>query len=235
MRTHDHNQHDRDRSDQFGRSGHDHSHDGLHHGGGRGRGRFQPGHPHRGPESDSRRDFGSGFGAGFGSGFGFGPGFRPGPGGFGPGRGGRGRARRGDVRLAILSLLSDGPSNGYGLIKSIAERSEGTWRPSPGSVYPTLQQLVDEDLIVADESGSKTVYALSETGTAYVSENAEAIDAAWAATTDKSEGEDVFQTSVMKLMRVMKPFMQDATDAQRTAAAEKLDETRRALYAILAE
>lgn len=228
MRPHDHNHHDQ--HDQHGRSGHDLPHDGLHQGGGRGRSRFQPGHPHRGPGGDGRRD---GFGFGFGPGFG--PGFRPGPGGFGPGRGGRGRARRGDVRLAILSLLSDGPSNGYGLIKSIAERSEGTWRPSPGSVYPTLQQLVDEDLIVADESGSKTVYALSETGTAYVAENAEAIDAAWAATTDKSEGEDVFQTSVMKLMRVMKPFMQDATDAQRTAAAEKLDETRRALYAILAE
>jgi DNA-binding PadR family transcriptional regulator len=220
MRPHDHqNHHDDDR-----RAGHDRRHD-LHHEGGRRHSDFQPGHPHRGPGGDWRHDFP----------FGFGPGFRPGPGGFGPGRGGRGRARRGDVRLAILSLLADGPSNGYGLIKSIAERSEGTWRPSPGSVYPTLQQLVDEDLIVADESGSKTVFALSETGRAYVAENAEAIDAAWAATTDKSEGEDAFQTSMMKLMRVMKPFVQDATDAQRTAAAEKLDETRRALYAILAE
>ncbi len=144
----------------------------VHHDGGRRRPPFLPGHPHRGPGGGDHR------GAPFG--FGFGPGFRPGHGGFGPGRGGRGRARRGDVRLAILSLLSAGPSNGYGLIKGIAERSEGTWRPSPGSVYPTLQQLVDEDLIVADEFGSKTVYALSETGTAYVTENAEAIDAAWA-------------------------------------------------------
>ncbi|RWZ58471.1 PadR family transcriptional regulator [Labedella populi] len=224
--THDHaNDHDYD-YERHG--GHDLPHDRLHHGGGRDRSRFQPGHPHRGPGGGGRRDFG------FGPGPGFGPGFRPGP-GFGPGRGGRGRARRGDVRLAILSLLADGPTNGYGLIKSIAERSEGTWRPSPGSVYPTLQQLVDEDLILAEESGSKTVYALSETGSAYVAENAETIDAAWAAATDKSEGEDAFQTSVMKLMRVIKPFMQDASDAQRTAAAEKLDETRRALYAILAE
>lgn len=189
---------------------------------------FRPGHPRRGPGGPQ---------GGFGGGFGFGPGF----GGFGPGFGpgrpgrGRGRARRGDVRLAILSLLSDGPSNGYGLIKSIADRSEGTWRPSPGSVYPTLQQLVDEELIVADESGSKSVYALSEAGTAYVAENAEALEAAWAATTDKTEGEDAFQTSLMKLMGVVKPLMHDATDAQRTAAAEKLDETRRALYAILAD
>jgi DNA-binding PadR family transcriptional regulator len=205
--THDHN------------DGHDHDHDDRRAFG------FRPGHPRRGP-GGPQGGFGFG-GPGFG---GFGPGFGPGR----PGRG-RGRARRGDVRLAILSLLSEGPSNGYGLIRSIADRSEGTWRPSPGSVYPTLQQLVDEELIVADESGSKSVYALSEAGTAYVAENAEAIAAAWAATTDKTEGEDAFQTSLMKLMGVVKPLMHDATDAQRTAAAEKLDETRRALYAILAD
>jgi DNA-binding PadR family transcriptional regulator len=205
--THDHN------------DDHNHDHDDRRAFG------FRPGHPRRGP-GGPQGGFGFG-GPGFG---GFGPGFGPGR----PGRG-RGRARRGDIRLAILSLLSEGPSNGYGLIKSIADRSEGTWRPSPGSVYPTLQQLVDEELIVADESGSKSVYALSEAGTAYVAENAEPIAAAWAATTDKTEGEDAFQTSVMKLMGVVKPLMHDATDAQRTAAAEKLDETRRALYAILAD
>jgi DNA-binding PadR family transcriptional regulator len=200
----------------------------------RGTAGFGPRHPRRGPGGGFGFGGHGGFG-GFGPG-GFGPGgFGPGgPGRFGPGRG-RGRARRGDVRLAILSLLADGPSNGYGLIKSIAERSEGSWRPSPGSVYPTLQQLVDEDLIVADESGSKSVFALSETGRAYIAENAEAIDAAWAATTDKTQGEDAFQTSLMKLMGVVKPLLHDATDAQRTAAAEKLDETRRALYAILAD
>ncbi|MBM7026506.1 PadR family transcriptional regulator, partial [Clavibacter zhangzhiyongii] len=159
-----------------------------------------------------------------------GPGFGP-----GRGRGGRGRARRGDVRLAILSLLAEAPSNGYGLITGIAAKSEGAWRPSPGSVYPTLQQLVDEDLIVADESGSKSVYSLTDAGRAHVEEHRAEIDAAWAATTDKSEGEDAFQTSLMKLMGVVKPLMHDATDAQRQAAAEKLDETRRALYAILAD
>ena len=213
MRTHEEHQHD--------------MHQQPHGREDRGFRSFHPGQPHRGFRlGEGGPGFGAGFGAGFGQGFG--------PGGFGPGRG-RGRARRGDVRLAILSLLSDGPSNGYGLIKGITERSEGSWRPSPGSVYPTLQQLVDEDLIIADESGSKSVYALSETGTAYVAENAEAIEAAWSATTDKGRGEDAFQTSLMKLMGVVKPLMHDATDAQRAAAAEKLDETRRALYAILAD
>src|SRR5919201_1870821 len=63
--------------------------------------------------------------------------------GWGPHRRGFGRARRGDVRLALLRLLAEEPRNGYQLIQTIEERSEGLWRPSPGSVYPTLAQLED--------------------------------------------------------------------------------------------
>src|SRR5438067_7229222 len=67
--------------------------------------------------------------------------------GWGPRRRGRGRARRGDVRLALLRLLAEEPRNGYQLMQAIEERSEGLWRPSPGSVYPTLAQLEDEGLV----------------------------------------------------------------------------------------
>src|SRR6516162_1729546 len=69
-----------------------------------------------------------------------------GPGG--PKFGGRGpRVRRGDVRAAILDLLGEGqPWNGYQIIQEIAERTQGVWRPSAGSVYPALQQLEDEGL-----------------------------------------------------------------------------------------
>jgi DNA-binding PadR family transcriptional regulator len=239
MRTHDHDHH-HDRA----HGPHDARTDGVPTDGGMPADRHEPRmHHHRGgrprimPGHPLARGFHPGEG---GPGFPGFPGF-PGMGGFGPGfgpgrgRGGRGRARRGDVRLAILSLLADAPSNGYGLITGIAAKSEGAWRPSPGSVYPTLQQLVDEDLIVADDSSAKSVYSLTDAGRAHVAENREAIDAAWAATTDRSEGEDAFQTSLMKLMGVVKPLMHDATDAQRQAAAAKLDETRRALYAILAD
>jgi hypothetical protein len=55
----------------------------------------------------------------------------------------RGRARRGDVRAALLVLLEEEPRNGYGLMQEIERRSQGAWRPSPGSVYPALQQLED--------------------------------------------------------------------------------------------
>ena len=65
------------------------------------------------------------------------------------GRGGRGRRRRnrGDVRAALLALLSERPMHGYEMIQELDERTGGIWRPSPGSVYPTLQLLEDEGLI----------------------------------------------------------------------------------------
>ena len=67
----------------------------------------------------------------------------------------------------ILSLLAEGSSNGYGLIKAIEEKTGGAWRPSPGSVYPTLQQLVDEELISPTGDGRRTEYELTEASKAY--------------------------------------------------------------------
>lgn len=88
-----------------------------------------------------------------------------GPGGFGhqfgPGR----RAARGDVRAAILVLLAEKPSHGYQIIQELERRSEGAWRASPGSVYPTLQQLEDEGLVRAVEAdGGRRVFELTDTG-----------------------------------------------------------------------
>ncbi|MUL84216.1 MULTISPECIES: PadR family transcriptional regulator [unclassified Mycolicibacterium] len=112
---------------------------------------------------------GPGFGPGFGRGFEFGFDPRGGGFGFGPrgghrGRGGR-RGRRGDVRAAILTLLAERPMHGYEMTQEIATRSNNLWKPSPGSVYPTLQLLVDEGLIVPTETeGSKKTFELTEPG-----------------------------------------------------------------------
>jgi DNA-binding PadR family transcriptional regulator len=178
-----------------------------------------------------QRDFG---GHGHGRGHGFGPGF---PGGFGPGFGPRGarRANKGDVRSALLSLLAENPSNGYGLIKAIAERTSGAWRPSPGSVYPTLQQLVDEGLIVQTGEGRNTQFELSDTGRAYIDEHADELKQAWDAAPGRTDAQSAFFESAGKLMGVVGQFRFSATDEQRAAAAEKLDEARRALYLILAD
>ena len=185
---------------------------------GRGRGR---GHRHGG---------GRGPGPG-GPGFG-GPGFGPGPGGFGP----RGRRRRpkGAVREAILSLLADGPANGYSLMRQIAERAEGEWSPSPGSVYPTLAQLVDEGLIEATGTGKGTDFVLTAQGREYVEQNAEALAAIWAESAQGAPTRAAMRDSITALMGVIQQF-RFATDDQRQQAAAQLDETRRALHRILAE
>lgn len=176
-------------------------------------------------------DFGArGFG---GRAFG-GPGF----GGFGP-RGfmppGPQRKRRGDVRVAILSLLAENAYNGYGLIKAITERSGGTWHPSPGSVYPTLQQLVDEELIETIGEGRRTEFQLTEAGRTWTSDNAEELARVWESSEARVEADAGLHESIGKLMGVVHQFRFAATEEQRAKAVEKLDETRRALYGILAD
>jgi DNA-binding PadR family transcriptional regulator len=208
--------------------------------------RFHHGAPgEHGQNSDHGHDHpGRGRGRG-----GFGPGFGPGfPGGFGPEMmrdfaqawGGQGRARKGDVRAAILSLLSEAPATGYALIKGIAERTDQAWRPSPGSVYPTLQQLVDEGLVrqqgAGDGSSGRTDYELTEEGTTYVASHQEQLDAAWQTAGPRSGGVDhEFMSSFGKLVDAVKQFPRSATPEQRTAATAKIDELRRELYRILAD
>src|SRR5262249_12438067 len=78
------------------------------------------------------------------------------------------RAKRGDIRTAILKLLAEGPRNGYQIMQALEERSNGAWRPSPGSVYPALSQLEDEGLVKAESVGTGRVFDLTEEGRAYV-------------------------------------------------------------------
>jgi len=145
-------------------------------------------------------------------------------GGFGPGAGrgfgqrGPRRANRGDVRAAILSLLEAGSSSGYGLIKAIAEKTGGVWRPSPGSVYPTLQQLVDEELIVATGDDRRTEYELSEAGRSYVTEHADELARAWDSNPAPSGADAAFFESIGKLMGLLHQFRLSATEGQCTAA-----------------
>src|SRR3954466_14998653 len=84
----------------------------------------------------------------------------------GGGGGGGGRVSRGDVRAAGLALLAEQPMHGYQIIHEIEERSNGSWKPSPGSVYPTLQLLADEGLITAEEANGKKTYSLTDAGRA---------------------------------------------------------------------
>ncbi|MGE9281625.1 PadR family transcriptional regulator [Streptomyces rochei] len=177
----------------------------------------------------------------------FGPGGPGGPGGlFGPGfghggpwgargRGGpRGRARRGDVRASILALLKDRPMHGYEMIQEIAERSGGAWKPSPGSVYPTLQLLEDEGLIASESEGGKKLFALTEAGRAAAEEGPEA---PWE---EASRGVDWEALSEVRqagfgLLEAFGQVWKTGSKEQREKALAVIGDARKKLYLILAD
>jgi DNA-binding PadR family transcriptional regulator len=172
---------------------------------------------------------------------GFGPGAKGGFdfGGFGPGGGPRGRgrkARRGDIRTAALLLLAEEPRNGYQIMQEVEERSEGSWRPSPGSVYPALQQLEDEGLIRSEEIDGRKLFRLTDEGHAYVTARGEDKPAPW-----QQMGGHVSDQAIAlgKLMRevafAFSQVMRAGSDAQMTHAREVLATARRDLYRILAD
>jgi DNA-binding PadR family transcriptional regulator len=166
-----------------------------------------------------------------------GPFGRPGPFGGGPrGRGrGRGRARRGDVRLALLRLLADEPRNGYQLMQTIEERSGGHWRPSPGSVYPTLAQLEDESLIRSAESDGSRRFEITDAGREHLETRAGEPDP-WTPTDEESENAlTEIGPLVIGIGKAAWQVASAGDEGQRARAVELLAETRRGLYRILAE
>jgi DNA-binding PadR family transcriptional regulator len=167
--------------------------------------------------------------------FAFGPPWRP-PleqGQRGRHRGGR---RRANVREAILTLLTERPMHGYEMIQEIERRSRGTWRPSPGSVYPTLQLLEDEGLIVAGATeGGRKRYDLTEFGRAAQSGD-EAARAPWERFSEEY-GESVLDSraAINGIVQAMGEVVRVGTDGQREQANEVLEQARRRLYGILAD
>ena len=82
----------------------------------------------------------------------------------------------GDLRVVVLALLTDTPRHGYDIIKALEERSHGVYSPSPGVVYPTLTYLEEIGYVTATADGNKKVYAITDTGRAYLAENRELAD-----------------------------------------------------------
>ena len=172
----------------------------------------------------------------------FGPGFGPGMGGPGFGRrfgGPRGRGRRtarGDIRLAVLALVSEQPRHGYEIIQEIAERSSGAWRPSPGSVYPTLSQLEDEGLVRVEQAEGRRVVHLTEEGTRYVEEHRAELDAVWESVGREADDDaSALVEQLGQLHAAAHQVISAGTPAQITAATEALTEARKTIYRLLAE
>src|SRR3954447_21218417 len=200
-----------------------------------------------------RRGSGPG-GPGGGAGARGAPGAPAGPGGFGrgaaahwmgplfggmrggPGFGRRRRASRGDVRTGALLLLAEEPRNGYQIMQELEERSEGLWRPSPGSVYPALQQLEDEGLIRSEESDGRRLYHLTDAGRAYVDERPDDQPAPWQTFSDSMSDQHAETAALARdVAMAFVQVLRAGSEAQVAEAGRVLTETRRSLYRILAD
>ena len=154
--------------------------------------------------------------------------------------GGRGpRVRRGDVRAAILDLMAEEAQawNGYQFIQTIADRTDGVWRPSAGSVYPALQQLEDEGLIEAatGQDDRRRMYTLTDAGRQYVADHAAEIRSSWDAVTGSVDDAEYQLRETIRQTIVAAAQVQQAGSAAQVQQANKiLTDTRRALYRILA-
>jgi DNA-binding PadR family transcriptional regulator len=152
------------------------------------------------------------------------------------------KARPGDVRAAILDVLAVEPMNGYQIIQQIAERTGGAWKPSPGSVYPTVQQLEDEGLVEGSDSEGRRLLRLTEAGRRYVEEHPEELADTWRAFERTSQSEESsgahgndLKPVIGQVMGAVWQIVVSGTRQQKAEAAEILADTRRRLYGLLAD
>ena len=143
------------------------------------------------------------------------------------------RVRRGDVRSAILALLAEEPMHGYQIINELEARSGGRWRPSAGSIYPTLQQLEDEGLVRAEERDGRRVFTLTEAGRKAAEASTTRGGAApWGATDEDGAS---LRNLLVQVAAATVQIGQVGSPELTVEARKVLTETRRSLYRLLAE
>jgi DNA-binding PadR family transcriptional regulator len=143
------------------------------------------------------------------------------------------RARRGDVRSAILGLLRERSMHGYEMIQELEARTGGRWRPSAGSIYPTLQLLEDEGLVRADEVDGKRVFSLTESGSEAAAATGEG-RMPWD-DGDQDSAHHRLRSEAFRVRAALQQLAQAGDEDQVKRAVELLVETRKSLYSILAE
>lgn len=159
-------------------------------------------------------------------------------GGFGPGPFGpppRARRDRGDIRQAILLLLDEQPRHGYEIMTELTERSEGRWRPSPGSVYPILKRLAKDGLVQADETDGKKTFSLTPAGRTLVEQQRDEWGQPWARASAENEDVTELWAQAQQLGAAVWQVGQSGTEDQIKAAGEALAEARKTIYRMLAQ
>lgn len=150
------------------------------------------------------------------------------------GRGGR--MRRGDIRTALLAILDEGPGHGYELMQRLEAKSDGAWRPSPGSVYPTLQLLDDEGLVTVTERDGKRIFEITAAGRAEAAERvADAGGTPWDVAGRDGRHSKELREATGQLLLAFKQVAGAGSAEQAERAVAILKDARKQLYAILAE
>jgi DNA-binding PadR family transcriptional regulator len=155
---------------------------------------------------------------------------------FDEGRRGGGRMRRGDIRTALLATLAEGPGHGYDVMQSLEEKTGGLWRPSPGSVYPTLQLLEDEGLVRSSERDGKKVYEITDAGRAEAQRRIdEAGGTPWDLAGRGTTGAGQLRGASAQLHLACKQIAIAGDPDQLERAVEIVQDARKRLYQLLAE
>jgi DNA-binding PadR family transcriptional regulator len=147
----------------------------------------------------------------------------------------RRRMRRGDVRAALLVLLDEQPHTGYSAMEELERRSNGAWRPSPGSVYPTLQLLEDEGLVRATERDGKRTFEITDEGRAEAERRIEAAGGPPWAAAQASSGRGALREAMGLLGLAVRQVGIAGSKEQQDATTAILTDARKRVYQLLGE
>jgi len=159
------------------------------------------------------------------------------------GRGGRwGRFfGTGEIRLALLSMLESGPKHGYELMKELETKSGGIYKASAGAVYPALQQLEDEGMVISDAAAGKRTYSLTEGGGAELLKEAETVKRIWQRAEQAGdwapwmgmEGAEVMRPAAELMKTALKAATRGSHDSAKIAKIrEILERTKKEIEAL---
>jgi DNA-binding PadR family transcriptional regulator len=140
------------------------------------------------------------------------------------------RARRGDVKYFLLEVLEKGPRHGYDIISELEQKSGGRYRPSPGSVYPTLQLLEDGGYATSETVDGKRVYTITDAGRALLKGKAPEVEL----DPDRVD-EDDLRSAFFKLSEAVKQAVNVAGRDEQEKLREILTRARREIYKLLAD
>ena len=147
-----------------------------------------------------------------------------------------GRMRRGDIRTALLAILAEESGHGYDVIQRLEEKTSGAWRPSPGSVYPTLQLLEDEGLARSGEHDGKRVYEITEPGRVEATRRIEeAGGTPWEIAGRNDTGVGEFRNALRQLLVASKQVIASGNQQQVERMLEILKRARKEIYTMLAD